>query len=66
MKIESSIYVSDYDTVERTWVERLFTLPWTPWVGTKVVEARRAFICYGHTVIVSVKTYQDLKRAGVL
>ena len=28
------------ESINRTWKERLFTLPWKPWVNTKVIEKR--------------------------
>lgn len=35
--VMSSLYETVSKQVNRTWRERLFTFPWTPWKSTKVV-----------------------------
>jgi hypothetical protein len=35
-KIYYSSYCGNLKNIKRTWKERLFTLPWNPWIKTKI------------------------------
>lgn len=39
--IVNSLYETVPVTAQRTWKERLFTLPWTPWKSTKTEHEQR-------------------------
>jgi len=49
------------DLKPRTWKERLFTWPWTPWVKTKY--SPRAYILNDGTIVVSPRTKKLLEEA---
>jgi hypothetical protein len=57
-------FVDDYDSVTRTWKERLFTLPWQPWVSTKVVYNPKAFFISEGTIICSPRTAEELRNGN--
>lgn len=59
--IISSQYVSDYETVKRTWKERLFSKPWSPFKTHKQVYKPYVFKLNG-LIIVSPATYARLKE----
>ena len=59
LKVIASINVPDYETVKRTWRERLFTLPWRPFKSTKSVYKPIAYI-FNNVVLVSYFTYTKL------
>lgn len=58
-KVIESVYVSDYENIMRTWRERLFTLPWRPWVKTRRVYAPSVYKM-GDTLICSPATANKL------
>ena len=61
MNLISSSHLSDYESVARTWKERLFTLPWRPWVRTKSIHRPKVFQ-YGNTIICSPATLKSLEK----
>jgi hypothetical protein len=52
-----SVHVPDFKVVNRSFLEKWFTLPWRPWVSTKSVYAPVAYELENGTVIVSPRTY---------
>lgn len=60
-KIEVSYYISDFKTVDRTWKERLFSLPWNPLQKVKAVYSPTAYRI-GNVVFVSPKTFVKLQK----
>lgn len=65
MKVICDVNISDYESVARTWKERLLTLPWKPWVKTKSIYAPKAYT-YGDTVICSPRIFQQLSSKAYL
>lgn len=59
--IVPDIYVSDTETVKRSWRERLFSKPWEPLTNTKQVYCPRIYVQNENTMIVSYQTYSILK-----
>lgn len=57
--VKSDVNVSDIR--RRTWKERLFTLPWTPWQPTKY--SPKCYLMADGTLIVSPKTKLLLEEA---
>lgn len=55
-KVVADPSISDYETVPRSWRERLFTRPWRPFIKTKVIFSPIAYVMPGGTVMVSVRT----------
>lgn len=55
-------FINDYDTVERTWRERLFTRPWRPWVSTKRVYAPKFYKLPGGRVLMSPASEASLRE----
>lgn len=51
----------------RTWTERLFTLPWRPWIATKTcvvpcpIPDDKVYRM-GTTLYMSVRTYKEFKK----
>jgi hypothetical protein len=62
MKIIIDKHISDYDSVKRTWKERLFSLPWRPWVKMKSVHAPKVYKT-GDTIICSPKTEANIRAS---
>jgi len=63
IKIVADKHVSDLSVVDRTWRERLFTLPWTPFVKTKVVYSPKGYLMNDGSLIISPKTKRLLEDA---
>lgn len=61
MKIVPDIYISDLDTVKRTWKERLFSFPWAPFKSHKTIENPKVY-CIDNTYFVSTKTFETLLK----
>lgn len=64
--IVASKYVSDLTKVDRTWKERLFTLPWNPFKKTKTVKSQIAYCTEDGFVYVSYETFEKWKSSGQL
>lgn len=62
-KIIEDSNVTDLKIVYRTWAERLFTLPWTPFKKTKTIYAPIAYHMSDGTIVISPKTMQILQEA---
>lgn len=58
-EIQPSMYISDYHWVNRSWKERLFTLPWRPLDRTKRVHSPTV-IQLGDTYFVSPQTFSGI------
>lgn len=57
--IRSSPYINDHKTVNRTWCERLFTLPWKPLKTTKQIYSPQVFMLDDGTIICSVNAFHE-------
>lgn len=55
-------HVSDVYTVNRSWFERLFSLPWRPFQKTKIVEEARLHEFLPGIYLCSYKTYAKVVR----
>ena len=62
VRIEHSIYVSDYEHKKRSWKERLFSRPWQPLIKTKWVKSPKAYFIGDDRVVVSPETSSRLKE----
>jgi hypothetical protein len=61
MKIEISIYISDYTTVQRSFMERFFTRPWNPLKTKKRIYSPTVFLI-GDTCYVSPQTFTKIEH----
>lgn len=64
-KIVVSTNVNDYITVKRSWKERFFSLPWQPWIETKVVYSPVEYIISGKRMVVSPETYKRMQNGQI-
>ncbi len=62
MKIVSDIHISDYETVKRSWKERLFSRPWRPFVRFNKVHKPKVYQ-FGDTYICSPQTEARIQSA---
>lgn len=60
--IITSCYISDYDSIERSWKERLFTLPWRPWLKTRSVYSPKIYKLANGDILCSHRTFQNIKK----
>lgn len=64
---EPSLTVTETTKVPRTWRERLWSLPWYPWVTHKQVTTKRAGDMYllqnQHALIIHPRIYPYLEQA---
>jgi len=65
LKVIADMHVSDDVYQKRTWKERLFTRPWTPFVKDKVIYSPKAYL-FGNTILVSYQTYSILSNEGIV
>jgi hypothetical protein len=63
--IVPSIYVNDYQSKKRSWIERLFTFPWEPLRKYNAVYEPIAYR-FEDSWIVSVQTYSILIKEGYI
>lgn len=58
----ASPFVCDWDIVERTWFERLFSLPWNPLKSTRTEYNPKAYRLSCGTIICSANTLRIAKK----
>ena len=58
-------HIPDHMWVRRSWKERLFTLPWSPFKKTKTVDQSIGYM-FRNTIFVSYKTFNLLVKEGVV
>lgn len=64
LEIYVTHWLVDYKTVNRTWRERLFTLPWRPLIKIKQIKVpSENVIKIGNTLYVHPVLYEKLKYA---
>lgn len=62
LEVIPSQWVSDYESVMRSWKERLFTRPWRPFQKTKSVYSPKAYKVLDEQIIMSFQSYEILKK----
>ena len=60
LKIIKDSAIEDYRTVDRSWKERLFTLPWRPWAMAKEIHDPQ-FYQLGDTIVCSPASAERLR-----
>ena len=63
IRVQPSTEISDLAIVERTWQERLFSLPWRPFVTHKAVYSPKGLLLSDGTLVVSLQTMIALEKA---
>lgn len=58
MKIIQDKMVSDYESVKRTWRERLFSWPWKPWKKFNSVYNPKVYSLKDGTLVMSPASYR--------
>lgn len=61
LRVVPNMYISDVETVERSWKERLFTFPWEPFKKYKEVYNPRVWLV-GDDILVSYETYSRMMK----
>lgn len=59
-------FISDTTYARRSWFERLFTRPWSPWIRTKSIYSPGLYILENGSVMVSYKTYELVMEQKML
>lgn len=65
LNIITSVHINDFNLIERSWRERLFTLPWRPWLKTKSVYSPKIYKLGNGDIICSPRTLQNIKEREV-
>lgn len=59
-------YMSDWKKVKRTWAERLFSRPWNPFRGHKLIWNSKVYMLDNGIIYVSQETYDRWEKLGIL
>lgn len=57
-----SAYVEDFNIIKRTWKERLFSLPWKPFMKTKTIPEKKMYKAFDNCYFCSYNTYNELLK----